>query len=823
MATALLVLALFVVSCQARTAFEKMTDVDYQGETYYTIRNLSLYECQGWCREEVECQAASFSFVANGLGQQETVCLLQNGTQANNPTSKPIRARNQYYMVKMSIRSDKVCKRPWNFERVPNSVIQGHDRALIFTSTKEACLAACLNEKNFICRSAEYNYVTLQCRLSDYDRRTLSDNVQSVGLVEAQGVDFFENLCLNNDDACTKDRSYQPPRFGMPAQKVAAHVKTHFYVDKELMANSMAACNRACTVEAEFLCRSFLFLGPPTGTEYNCKLYHMDHWSLPEGMDSFLNSNVPTTIADGSRIGNFYENRCERQLSIDNGGPIDNDFGSNLNPNPGNTNSEGISPPGLTIGGNIDVSSGPIVGPTGGGNGNGGSDGASAINGINGVNGGGAGTNGGINFGNNNVGIDNNGVNGGGFGNDEGIDPDINCDRLGTCYDVGVHCKDTRIVVNVNTNQPFSGRIYALGRSETCNVDVINSDSFRLDLTMSGQDCNTQSVAGIYTNTVVVQRHSVVMTKTDKIYKVRCTYDTTSRNITFGMMPIRDPDMISITSAPEAPAPKIRILDTRNQEVETVRIGDRLTFRIEIPDKTPYGIFARSCVAMAKDARSTFPIIDDQGCPVDPSIFPRFTPEGNALLSVYEAFRFTESYGVIFQCNVKYCLGPCQPVSCTNGRDNFESWGRRRKRREVQLPANVIDNEVDTQMRLSHEIIVLDFGDEKTSPFEFDALTSRGNSNHNESRVTRLDWNEAETIEEQHLLEDCPTRSSVMGLAVACALLVVLYLCTVFCLCIRPPGSTGAVKTCVLPPEHIPGRSSSNVATTATLSRQYLR
>jgi hypothetical protein len=37
---------------------------------------------------------------------------------------------------------------------------------------------------------------------------------------------------------------------------------------------------------------------------------------------------------------------------------------------------------------------------------------------------------------------------------------------------------------------------------------------------------------------------------------VRCTYDTSSKNITFGMMPIRDPDMISITSAPEAPAPR---------------------------------------------------------------------------------------------------------------------------------------------------------------------------------------------------------------------------------------------------------------------------
>ena len=187
-------------------------------------------------------------------------------------------------------------------------------------------------------------------------------------------------------------------------------------------------------------------------------------------------------------------------------------------------------------------------------------------------------------------------------------------------FAVSVHCKDTRIVVNVGTNKPFSGRIYALGRSETCNVDVINSDTFRLDLTMAGQDCNTQSAVslyiykylqnkidiskrqnifftlcqgGVYTNTVVVQRHSVVMTKTDKIYKVRCTYDTSSKNITFGMMPIRDPDMISITSAPEAPAPRIRILDARQKEVETVRIGDRLTFRIEIPEKTPYGIFAR--------------------------------------------------------------------------------------------------------------------------------------------------------------------------------------------------------------------------------------
>lgn len=213
---------------------------------------------------------------------------------------------------------------------------------------------------------------------------------------------------------------------------------------------------------------------------------------------------------------------------------------------------------------------------------------------------------------------------------------DVNCDKTGTCYDVSVHCKDTRIAVQVRTNKPFNGRIYALGRSETCNIDVINSDTFRLDLTMGGQDCNTQAVTGVYTNTVVLQHHNIVMTKADKIYKVKCTYDMSSKNITFGMMPIRDQEMIHINSSPEAPPPRIRILDARNREVETVRIGDRLTFRIEIPEDSklflivideefftnlylfsfqlaPYGIFARSCVAMAKDSKSTFQIIDDDG------------------------------------------------------------------------------------------------------------------------------------------------------------------------------------------------------------------
>ncbi|UYV73159.1 hypothetical protein LAZ67_10002009 [Cordylochernes scorpioides] len=293
------------------------------------------------------------------------------------------------------------------------------------------------------------------------------------------------------------------------------------------------------------------------------------------------------------------------------------------------------------------------------------------------------------------------------------------------------------MVVFVRTNRPFYGRIYALGRSETCHANVLNSQQFRLDLSLGGQDCNTQSLSdvqgGVYTNTVVLQHHNVVLTRADKVYNVRCTYEIASRNVSFGMIPIRDPETVQVTATPETPLPKITILGADAREASTVRIGDKLTFRIEIPEGSPYRIFARSCVAMAKDARSTFEVIDENGCPVEPSIFPRFIQNNNALESTYEAFRFTESYGVIFQCNVKYCIGRCEPVRtpssyrisdfilirslsercvqvvCGTGPGGrVESYGRRRRR-------HTGGNDQGSEMTLSREILVLDFKDETSS------------------------------------------------------------------------------------------------------------
>ena len=74
-------------------------------------------------------------------------------------------------------------------------MLQGLDNVVVYTSSKEACLSACQTESSFVCRSVEFNYLTLQCQLSEFDRRSFSSGFP-VELVDQQGVDYFENSCI---------------------------------------------------------------------------------------------------------------------------------------------------------------------------------------------------------------------------------------------------------------------------------------------------------------------------------------------------------------------------------------------------------------------------------------------------------------------------------------------------------------------------------------------------------------------------------------------------------------------------------------------------
>jgi len=78
---------------------------------------------------------------------------------------------------------------------------------------------------------------------------------------------------------------------------------------------SESACRLACEIENEFLCRSFIYKGPPAGAAYNCELFHLDHKTLPDGPSTYLNAERPL-IDDGQKIGNYYENYCESESRV---------------------------------------------------------------------------------------------------------------------------------------------------------------------------------------------------------------------------------------------------------------------------------------------------------------------------------------------------------------------------------------------------------------------------------------------------------------------------------------------------------------------------
>jgi hypothetical protein len=116
-------------------------------------------------------------------------------------------------------------------------------------------------------------------------------------------------LCLQGNNTCKSKKSFAEPKLGVPIDRVAHYVGLHYYVDKEMQVANLAGCKRACDIEDEFLCRSFLFK-PSVTTGYNCQLYHMDHKTLPDGPATYLNTERPL-LDNGNPLGQYQEVQCD--------------------------------------------------------------------------------------------------------------------------------------------------------------------------------------------------------------------------------------------------------------------------------------------------------------------------------------------------------------------------------------------------------------------------------------------------------------------------------------------------------------------------------
>ena len=83
--------------------------------------------------------------------------------------------------------------RSWAFERRAGKELRGHDDAKVgLVQSRRDCMEACLAERRFECRSAEYDTASAECRLSSEDRRSKpGDFVDAPATVE-----YLENQCV---------------------------------------------------------------------------------------------------------------------------------------------------------------------------------------------------------------------------------------------------------------------------------------------------------------------------------------------------------------------------------------------------------------------------------------------------------------------------------------------------------------------------------------------------------------------------------------------------------------------------------------------------
>lgn len=92
------------------------------------------------------------------------------------------------------------CTKGWAFERVLGFELKGKERKRIQVTNRLSCMQACLSERDFECRSSNYDTETGDCSLSDLDRASIVPThdmkMRTYGPSSAGSVEYIENNCL---------------------------------------------------------------------------------------------------------------------------------------------------------------------------------------------------------------------------------------------------------------------------------------------------------------------------------------------------------------------------------------------------------------------------------------------------------------------------------------------------------------------------------------------------------------------------------------------------------------------------------------------------
>jgi len=244
--------------------------------------------------------------------------------------------------------------------------------------------------------------------------------------------------------------------------------------------------------------------------------------------------------------------------------------------------------------------------------------------------------------------------------------------ELSACYNVSIDCHSGDMVANIVTSTLFDGKVYAKGSPLTCVRDINDTLEFSIEFGYNDLDCGVEREGpGVYSNEVVIQHHDRIVTSSDLGLSVTCQYDLANKTVA-NLVDLKLTGEITPSlyeeSIVDSPNVIMRVADDQGQDTKTATVGDPLSLIFEILDPdSPYEIFVRDLIALDGATNTELTLIDDRGCPADPTIMSELRKSLSSdkiLVSKFDAFRFPSSDMVQFRAMVTPCMPTCPPVTC---------------------------------------------------------------------------------------------------------------------------------------------------------------
>ncbi|RWS28961.1 uncharacterized protein B4U80_05755 [Leptotrombidium deliense] len=240
---------------------------------------VQLTDCLADCRNNAACKAVNFE---TGL----CVLLSSSATEKKNNFYASQFPLFTIYAEKICLKNinRKRCQNSWAFERVAGFQLRTEKRKKFTALSKEECLDSCLAEREFDCRSLQFDNTTKECQLSEFDRHVFPAN-QPKGYFAPSNTesDYYESNCV------------QEPKGLCEFKAIKGKVlKTVDSIHQEV--RSVGECQQKC-LNAEYRCFSYDFSDPSNGeVGVVCRTSHLDSNSLTHIDEPYLRKNSSTTF-----------------------------------------------------------------------------------------------------------------------------------------------------------------------------------------------------------------------------------------------------------------------------------------------------------------------------------------------------------------------------------------------------------------------------------------------------------------------------------------------------------------------------------------------